>query len=219
MKKTGKSYLKDRNSKCADVNPTSVSPTTSPNWILTNGIASGTEFSRRLGNKLRLSRLMFKYQIRPLVTTLATTENARLRVVVIYDRQANGAAPSAWSDIFSGRTGADTVAASTLSVADAMPNVDNRDRFIVLYDRVHQLQPTRTDASGYTASIDFGERLGRLVNKNMSLHGLPTYYSGTTDAVGSIRTGTVHIGVVSTHSSACQWEFLGARIYFNDAPQ
>ena len=59
-------------------------------WILINGIVQGAGNNQRIGNKVSLKALRMKGQI----INLATAVQTYARLLVVYDKQPNGALPT-----------------------------------------------------------------------------------------------------------------------------
>ena len=78
-----------------------------------NDVAQGTTAITRLGRKILMKSV--------LVQGTLTNSSGQGRILIVYDRQANGAAPAA----------TDVLTSNTIM---AIQNLDNRDRFIILAD-------------------------------------------------------------------------------------
>ena len=85
--------------------------------------------SARIGRQVTLTSVQLDYTFDIHHTE---TNVIYLRVCLVIDKQCNGAA-AAWLDIFS--------QTSVLSYR----NLDNVDRFVVIYDKVHRFTPTYRD--------------------------------------------------------------------------
>lgn len=89
--------------------------------ILLNGVATGSSATNRIGRRIVMKSLLIRYN----VTLASTTTNSTpLRIVIVYDKQANTTAPSA-TDVF-----------QTTAFSSPM-NLANSRRFRVLYDKMH----------------------------------------------------------------------------------
>lgn len=90
---------------------------------LLNGMARGDTASTREGRKLKIKSCY----IRSLITQHnSQNDDDIVRTMIVYDKQSNGAAP-AITDIL------------TASTVEAFNNLDNRERFVVLMDKVSRL--------------------------------------------------------------------------------
>lgn len=129
-----------------------------------NDVVQGTTATTRIGRKI----LMKSINIQGVVAT--STGNAA-RILIVYDKQSNGALPAA----------TDVLTSNTLM---AMQNLDNRDRFIILADILPYEQ--EENISNPSASSGFGWK--RYIKCN-----LETIYNGTLGTIADITTGSLLI--------------------------
>jgi len=149
--------------------------------VILNDIAEGNDIQERKGRKIVMKSLNVKGSARVLATTVA--EYGSMKIAAVYDMQANGVAPTAaqiWNDSTTG-TG-------------STRNLDNRDRFKVLFEKTYSFGP------GQNQSIPLE------IFKKVSL---PVIYKGTTGEIASISTGSLYIftwgsvlGDVANHGCA-----------------
>lgn len=150
-----------------------------------NNIMTGAAYFNRLGTRICLKRLTMHFAITP-QGALATLHE-RLRFLVVYDRQSNGAAPT-----FANVIGSNDQLGAT--VANSWDNhlVVNKERFMVLYDSFKSMPayaiPTglayRTSSAGAFPSASYLE-----VHKSIPLYSLETTYGANAGGVGDLRTG------------------------------
>lgn len=117
-----------------------------------NLLATGTDANNRVGRKIELKSV----QVRSFFSLEANTING-IRCMLVYDRQPNGAAPVI-GDIL-----------ATASVTGLL-NMDNRDRFLILYDE--------------EIALDAGQAQCRF-NKVYKKLKLETVFNSTTTATAS----------------------------------
>ena len=98
-----------------------------PDMLVLNPVQQGTGFYQRVGSRMVMKSLHLRGTIDIVNTT--TTLNQALRLIVFYDRSANGAAPTIQNVIQS----RDQAGAATTSIFSEI-NLDNRDRFVILRD-------------------------------------------------------------------------------------
>jgi len=112
--------------KSIDINTGSLAADTTGAIGLLNGCARGDDVNERTGRQICMKSLdiTFTNQVTP-----ATGTDQTQRVMVVLDRQPN-AAPLAITDVL--------ISVSTLSLT----NLDNRNRFVVLYDKLMYLNAT-----------------------------------------------------------------------------
>lgn len=108
--------------------------------ILLNGLAQGTAINEHVGRKVAMKTLLLRYMVHPDVATYntmstggsATKSHLCYRVLIVYDKQANGALASQANVL------APTTNSSNAELV-APNNLDNRDRFKVIYDKKGRL--------------------------------------------------------------------------------
>jgi len=146
--------------------------------ILINGIAEGTAFNQRIGRKIDMSSCSFRFNI----TSPADYASIKLRMLLVYDAQPNEAAFTL-GELFQTDT----------YPADSYFNLENRDRFNVLEDKVMMINPV--DSSHVRKYYyQFGKSLSKY----------KVTYSDTADTISSISTGSLYLLVVSNVGSGSQ---------------
>ena len=194
----GVQYRRSMNEKkTVDTDSVSYNADTTGTSQLLNGVATGTDFTDRIGRKIILKSLQVQGWVQPIDDS---TGFALCRLLVVYDMQSNGAAP-AITDILKSAT------------SEANINLNNRDRFKILFDKRFMIgKVTNTTTQTYAASPTcFKVQLYRKLN-------LETLYNGTTNAVGSIATGAVYAWVIGNlGANAGGFMTLSTRIRFVDA--
>ena len=128
-----------------------------------NDVAQGTTAITRIGRKILMKSVLVQ-------GLLATNTGNSARVLIVYDRQPNGALPAA----------TDVLTSNTIMAAQ---NLDNRDRFLILadimpYDQVENI-------SNPSANSGFGYK--RYIKCN-----LETIYSGNAGTIADIMSGSHH---------------------------
>lgn len=182
--------------KTIDVDPTTNNVTTTPVITLLNGAATGTDFTDRIGRKIIMRSLYVKGVIYP--EDDITTESI-LRCIIVYDMQANGAAPVI-TDVLKS------------SAPLSQLNLNNRDRFKVLYDKHYIIGKTNNTA---TQAVSNGHNLFQFKKFIRLRH--EVLFSGTTAAIGSIQTGSLYfIFLSSTAAGSSPNITWSSRIRFED---
>lgn len=160
--------------KFIDVNGTTqTAPSASSSWsagMLLNGCVPGSGATDRVGRKIIIKSLLFRYSIQ---VAAQTGGGGRFRILVVYDKQTNATAP-AITDIL--------LADDWLSPN----NLSNRDRFVTLCDEY-------TDPSTGTATTvgDFNDPCGMLKFKRLNLETM--FNSGNAGTVADITTGSIYV--------------------------
>lgn len=159
--------------KTIDTQVSNLQFNTTGNIRLVNGIATGTDFTNRIGRTVSLKSIFLRIETFP--ETAATTSNDCLRLMLVYDYQTNGVLP-AITDIL---TSVDT---------NAMQNLNNRDRFKVICDKIWIV--------GGNANTTFLQpaRSYRKVYKKCNYQMI---FSGTDASIGSVSTGAIYLIVLS----------------------
>jgi len=109
--------------------------TTTPIVVLLNGIARGDDINERTGREVDMRSIQFSAQVRAATTTGVDQTH---RVLIVYDRQTNAAAP----------TMAQVCESATIQ---APRNLENRKRFSILFDKIYNLNAA--DESGSSRQI------------------------------------------------------------------
>jgi hypothetical protein len=170
-------------------------------WILLNGIVQGAGNNQRIGNKISMKALRMKGQ----VINLATAVQTYARLLVVYDKQPNGALPT-YATVMQTR---DSTGAAT-NTAFSDPNFDNKERFTILRDTT-MVFPSVTNTAGVLTNVGFDQGTKSDINifnvdLYIKLKGLHTAYTGATAGIADISTGSLFFGVI-IHQGAATWTF------------
>jgi len=128
---------------------------------LLNGLAPGTGASERIGMKVSIRSIEMRYNLE---VTPATGLEQTNRVLLVLDRQCNGAAPGALTDII------------TAASCQAPRNLANRKRFKIIMDKSY--------AMGATA-VATGNPTSRWIKKYIKL-GRPIVEEFNTGVAGTV---------------------------------
>lgn len=171
-----------------------------------NLILQGDSNRQRNGNEIRATSLLFKYTFynKPAVTTAT---DVVCRVMLFWDRQANGANP--------GIIGGDSTNALLTNTLITEPtlmyrNINYLKRYKVLYDRSHVLKIGAFGSANVTAEIHktVRVRLNRYIK-----------YDDTAASVAAIATNSLWMAAFTDKPSGDEAPYIDwtARIYFKDA--
>lgn len=130
---------------------------------LLNGMQLGTDINTCVGREITLRSV----QLEGFIQNVTAATNIA-RVVVVYDRQTNGSAPT-WATVFG--------TASTNTGLQNSRNLDNRKRFKILMDRTLVFEPQNT--VGDCHKVEFYRKLRHPTERN----------GGNAGTVGDISTG------------------------------
>lgn len=164
--------------------------------VLLNGIATGAGATERIGRKIILKSLLLRWRFDMNPAEIANiTGGVNGRLVVVYDKQANAVAPNI-TDVF-----------NTDNFISQL-NLNNRDRFVVLVDKI--TDPISKEGDWSTC----GKRFVRLNNEVV-------FNQGTTNDIGSIQTGSVYAffavsGGLSFTTANCLRFACSTRIRYSD---
>lgn len=194
----GQLRMKGPEKKSVDLEgPVNVISTT-PTFDLLNGIQEGSSFYNRIGRRINMVSLHLRGQI--IVTGLGAGASEYLRVMVVYDRQPNGAAP-AIADLLLDYNNAGATTTSSFSHI----NMNNADRFVMLADI-----PIAIPWNAQVAQLgDAGAVMDRTknevnINRFIRLKDLETHYKSSTNpaAIGDIATGALWLVTVGNQNAA-----------------
>lgn len=166
-----------------------------------NLIRSGSGFNQRIGRRIEMKSLHLTGLIKPTGTVNASYDMAR--IMVIYDRQPNGAVPTISQILLNYDQGNAT---STNALAHTNP--DQRERFMVLMDERLAL-PSYATTTGLTGAGD-GPNKTFLINRYINLAGLRTQYGqdSTVAAIGDIASGALYVLSLGSFAAAAEaWTF------------
>lgn len=163
--------------------------------ILLNGCAQGTDAVQHIGRQITMKSLYWMLQGALAPTTTGTCS---VRMVIVYDKEAEGAAPTVAAGVQTDIFNQDNI--------EAQMNLNNRDRFVVLVDEVIECIGT----GGPQAFMRKGYRKIQL----------PVVFNASAAAtVAAINTGSVYAiiwnsGTLAVANGTCN---LQTRIRFEDA--
>jgi len=174
---------------------------------LLNGIQQGTTNSSMIGKKCILKLLNFTYQVitPPLVSaSLGTYKNIPVRVMFVYDKSNNGTTPAV----------TDILAAHSVN---SLRNLDNTDRFVMLYDQIHETG-INTAVTGSTTYTVCGGNLSTVVRKTIKMN-LPLDGPSTVGGVAGINSGAIFYIAIQDNAAVSSGSYISGtgRIRFTDA--
>jgi len=165
---------------------------------LINGVATGTDYTDRVGRKIIIKSIYIRMTAYPYTTgTIDNTKGECLRLMLVMDTQPNGAL-AAVADILNGS-----------GDVNAPMNLNNRDRFKVLYDKQIGF-PSFTTTSGALVN-------GSPMLKPIKIYkkcNLEVIFNGTGSTIGSIQTGALLVLQLSAHAAI--ETLYTARVRFSD---
>lgn len=170
-----------------------------PTFITLNAVPEGAGANNRVGRRINMKSLQIRVNPSELDTLVlpASTNCFVWRVVIVYDSQANGAMP-AMTDIFAGTLFAGTNAGDI----HAPVNLNNRDRFLILRDKLYTYNFESGEGFGTAdgGMVGYINRAPWVLRAFIKLNGLETTYSATSAVAtqltaASITTGSLLVGI------------------------
>lgn len=168
-----------------------VDPLTS---ICLNAVPPGNGASERIGRQISMLHLSLRMtafgrqKFPPFLT--AQVRSQLVRVMIILDKQTNSALTSA-DDIM--------VAFPGVTAVTAMKKMENSERFQILYDQTHKIDPP-VGAQGAT-NWNLVEGI-TLFNIEIPLKGIVVNYNKTGDTYESISDNSLHVAAINSLDDA-----------------
>lgn len=166
-------------------------------FSLLNGTVPGTQSYQRVGRKINMTSIQLRGYIGATAFAAPVTSDTEVRIMLVYDKQANTAG-FAITDLLKSQLNAGT----TSSLCNDMLNLDNRDRFTILKDMTVALAYQNSGAANSTqGSVTVVD-----VNCYLKCNLETIYNSGTAGTIGDIQTGSLYlvtIGDVANYSYYC----------------
>lgn len=150
--------------------------------VLLNGLAEGTSATTRIGRKIVMKSLLLRYTWSLGATS---TRGACCRIIIVYDRQANTAAPAV-TDIL--------LTNNVLSPN----NLSNNERFVCLVDEITQ-----------PVSVENNYQVMGQVYRKINL--MTRFDDGTGATIADVTTGSVYMMVAQTGGVATESPVLTYR--------
>lgn len=164
-----------------------------------NLIRAGSSYFNRIGRKIDMRTFRLVALISPLRTC---TFHDYVRILVVYDRQTNGALPAA-ADILQTTDQAGTNTNGGFSGV----NLNNRDRFLILRDMRITL-PSLTDTAGVITNVGVIDPVSKSINIDMyiKLKGLITQYKADSApaVIGDIATGSLIVMTIGIQAAGTE---------------
>ncbi len=108
-----------------------------------NAIAQGTTESTRIGRRVVIKKISFRYDVSLPATASAAETFDVIRLMIVHDKQCNGMA-------------ADDLDILENADHQSFNNLANKKRFVVLMDRTHDVQVMAGSGRGSTDTLSYG---------------------------------------------------------------
>jgi len=161
------------------------------NLISINLIQVGSSMFNRIGRKIEMRSVRLTARLSTLNVTRATITPDIGRVMIIYDRQTNGAFPAV-QDILQDT---DQAGNNTIDGGLSGLNMDNRERFVTIMDKKITI-PQATNTAGVLTNIFPNDNtLPVVMDEFRKLRGLTTHFKADSQpaVIGDISTGGLYI--------------------------
>lgn len=170
---------------------------------LINTVAQGDDYNERIGRKYTITAV----QVDGFFIPKLPCSSSRVRLLVVYDAQPNGAQPAV-TDILTA-----VAAGGTAADSFSFMNLNFRDRFKVILEETFALGNVDTTAGAAYSTSPAVANIHRYVKTNLTVTN-----EGTSGAIGSISTGALWCLVIGSAGAGsgytCDWN---CRIRFVDA--
>ncbi len=166
-----------------------------------NDVAQGTGEAQRIGRKLTLKSAEFRWTIESPATSGGTEVGGQtIRLVVLMDKQANGAATS-WLSVFQQAN------------IHSMRNLENSNRFTILRDKLVTLNRVSGPVPGGTTGLF--PQVNRPVHLRVTLN-TPIEFSGVLGSMSEIRSNNLLMLAIAEEDSTTTNVHGTCRIRYSD---
>lgn len=171
-------------------------------YYLLNGISTGDDHDNRVGQEVCAKYLNLQMH---LLNPAAGTAAVKFRILLVWDKQANGAAPQLLTSISDDAVLDDST--TNLVGQDWLSphNYAASERYVILMDKSYSLNPT-TDT----------KITNHVFKKSFNLHGAICKYTGTSSAVTDIVSRSLGILIYRDGSATCTFGFV-SHFWYTDA--
>lgn len=186
-----------------------------------NLISAGSSFFNRIGRKVEMKSLLLEINLNP-VSAVRNCGADTLRILVVYDRQTNGATPAITDILQDTEQNGTNTTAPTSNI-----NLNNRDRFQIIRD-IRIMIPAMTTAATGVPTLTFpsiyqgtNDWKGGHVREFMKLSEMVTQFKADSApaVIGDIATGGLFLITFAGNAAgaeavaATQWN---ARLRYHD---
>jgi len=170
---------------------------------LLNGLKPGSDATQRIGRKILMKsvliRIVYQWNFNNFPYTGFLNQGTdQCRTLLVYDKQTNGVVPTI--DLLLQPNVSGSVSGTSYAVSAPL-NLDNRDRFTVLYDKTFSVNPVYivpTTGGLPIASQNWVKQIKIYKKLNHEV----IYNSGVGGLVGDVNTGGLFLFTIGTLASA-----------------
>lgn len=168
-----------------------------------NAIPQGTQIDQRVGNKIQISSIRVKASL--VITGSAPTFDG-IRIMVVYDRNPNGAYPTISTILSDSGIVEGAMSTANTNFASSQ-NIAYKDRFLILRDQLLTIDPDCSNIIRYDTFIK------RKLETNFKASSNP-------GVIGDVSTGAVYLIVFDEYgcssTSNVSIQHVSCRIRYND---
>lgn len=167
--------------------------------VAINLIAVGSSMFNRVGRKIEMRSVRFVAKLENPGVTRATINPDMGRIMIVYDRQTNGAFP-AIADILQDTDQAGTNTTEGMSGL----NMDNRERFVTIMDKKIGLPQATMTAGVATNVFPNDSDIPVVIDEFRKLRGLTTHFKADSSpaVIGDVSTGGLYVVALSQIQAA-----------------
>lgn len=183
-----------------------------------NNLSTGVTSSTRLGDEVMATSIQF----RGWMVNAADNVNGPnfVRVILFWDRQPNGGAPTIQADSSSGVPAVletQVITAANSTVAPYM--YSTQERFRILYDKRFTLNSNFAQTTDGAAPDALTEvyPVGIQFKKKIKLNRKVKYLDTNTGTIVDIQTNSLYMALISSESANPPTVTIGYRLYYKDA--
>lgn len=173
---------------------------------IAQAIERGDDPDQRDGNEIVTTSLLFKADIR---TNTAKLTPSRVRCVVYWDSQANGAV-----NVTSGTANSLMEASGLVDGTLDMRNQETIDRFTILMDKVYTLNP-QLELTTTAGTVTANQPVSLSISKRFRL-GRKIQYSGTGNGMADLVKNNICVVLISDSNTNPPTCSSILRLYFKD---
>lgn len=171
-----------------------------------NLIVAGSSFFNRIGRRIEMKSMLMEFNIAPLAAARSCVADT-LRILLIYDRQTNGAIPALSTMLQDTEQNGTNTTVSTSNI-----NLNNRDRFQIVRDYRIQLPAVTIAATGVPTAAFPSQYAGTEgiegghIRCYAKLGGLVTQYKADSNpaVIGDIATGGLFLVVFANTAAGSE---------------
>ncbi len=165
-------------------------------------IAQGTTESTRIGRKITIRQINWRFEIKYLGNASVTNTSEVIRVILYQDKQTNGA----------------TATVTGILETDDFQSFNqlaNKSRFTILMDRTYAIHQTGGSGRGTTDTLSYGE--SNTVDTLFKSVSIPIEYDNafTTGVIATVRSNNIGVLLLAEGGALCSFESK-MRLRFSD---